>query len=105
MRTVIDASCRVYRVMLYVYPYRLRADFGEDMLSMFQQQLLDARSSGGSLEVCRIWARALWETAHLVTIPFPAPASCGIAVMSLVGSSALFVFITWAAGWARHCVK
>ena len=105
MRTVIDASCRVYRVMLHVYPYRLRVEFGEDMLSVFQQQLLDARSTGGFLEVCRIWARALWETAHLVTIPCPAPASCGIAVMSLLSSSALFLFFIWAAGLARHCVK
>jgi hypothetical protein len=82
MRTVIDASCRVYRVMLHVYPSRLRAEFGEDMLSLFEQQLLDARSAGGSLEVCRIWARTLWETAHLITMPCPAP-DCRIAAISL----------------------
>jgi hypothetical protein len=105
MKTVIDASCRVYRVMLYVYPSRLRAEFGEDMLSVFEQQLLDARSAGGRLEVCRIWARALWEAGRLVTIPCPAPASWGIALMSLLSSSALFLFFIWAAGLARHCVK
>ena len=83
MRTVIDASCRMYRVMLYLYPSRLRAEFGDDMLSVFEEQLLDAaRSTGASLEVCRIWARTLWETAHLVTMPCPAP-DCRIAAISL----------------------
>ncbi len=105
MRTVILASCRVYRVLLYAYPSRLRDEFGEDMLSVFEQQLLDARSTGGYLEVCRIWARGLWETSHLVTIPRPAPARCSIAVTSLLSSSALFLFFIWAAGLARHCVK
>jgi len=106
MRTVIDASCRMYRVMLYLYPSRLRAEFGDDMLSVFEEQLLDAaRSTGASLEVCRIWARTLWETAHLVTMPCPAPAHCVIAAMSLLSSSALFLFFIWAAGLARHCVK
>jgi hypothetical protein len=105
MKTVIGASCRVYRVMLYVYPSRLRAEFGEDMLSVFEQQLRDARTTGGPLEVCRIWVRALWEAAHLVRLPCPARANCGIAVMSLLSSSALFLFFIWAAGLARHCVK
>jgi hypothetical protein len=105
MSAAIDASCRVYRAMLHVYPSRLRAEFGEDMLSVFEQQLLDARSSGGSFEVFRIWVRALWETAQLITVPCPAPAGWGIAAISLLSSSALFLFFFWAAGLARHCVK
>lgn len=105
MRTAITASCRVYRVMLYAYPSRLRAEFGEDMLSVFEQQLLDARHSGRPLGVCRIWARVLWETGQLVTMPFAVPANCGLAVMSLLSSSALFLFFFWATGLARHCVK
>ncbi|HLH15662.1 MAG TPA: hypothetical protein VKX45_00505 [Bryobacteraceae bacterium] len=105
MTTWIGASCQVYRVILYAYPSRLRAEFGEDMLSLFEQQLVDARRSGGSLEVCRIWGRTLWETAHLIAMPFPAAAECRIAAISLLGSSALFAFFFWAAGLARHCVK
>lgn len=105
MKTAINASCCVYRVILYAYPSRLRTEFGEDMVSLFEQQLLDARCSGGPLEVCRIWVRTLWETAHLVTMPCPAPANCGIAVTSLLSSSALFLFLFWVTGLARHCVK
>jgi hypothetical protein len=105
MRAAINASCRVYRVMLYAYPSRLRAEFGDDMLSVFEQQLLDARRNGGPIEVCRIWARTLWETAHLIAMPCPAPANCGIAIMSLLSSSALFLFFFWVTGLARHCVK
>ena len=105
MTTAITASCRVYRVMLYAYPSRLRAEFGEDMLSVFEQQLLDARHSGRPLEICRIWARVLWETAHLITMPFAVPANCGLTAMSLLSSSALFLFFFWATGLARQCVK
>lgn len=103
MRTAINASCRAYRAMLYAHPTRLRAEFGEDMLFAFEQQLLDAHRSGGP--VCRIWARALWETAHLITMPSPAPTECGIAAISVLSSSALFLLFVWAAGLARHCVK
>jgi hypothetical protein len=95
----------MYRVMLYAYPSRLRAEFGEDMLSVFEQQLLDARHRGGLLEVGRIWARTLWETSQLATMQCAAPVNCGIAVMSLLSSSALFLLFFWAAGLARHCVK
>jgi hypothetical protein len=106
MRTVIEASCRMYRVVLYLYPSRLRAEFGDDMLSVFEQQLLDAaRSTGGFLEVCRIWARTLWETTQLVTMPCPASSHCAIAAISVLSSSALFLFLFRAAGLARHCVK
>ena len=105
MSPAIKVSCRVYRVMLQAYPSRLRDEFGEDMLSVFEQQLLDGRSTGGLLEVCRIWARTLWETAHLITMPYPAPADCGIVAVSLLSSSVLFLVFFWAAGLARSCVK
>ena len=104
MAAVIDASRRVYEIILYAYPDRLRAEFGADMTSIFEQQLLDARRDGGPLEVCRVWGRALWETAHIVVLPRFAPA-CRIAVVSLVSSSALFLLLFWTAGFARHCVK
>jgi hypothetical protein len=105
LKTAINASCRIYRVILHAYPSRLRAEFGEDMLALFEQQLLDARRSGGPIEVCRTWLRTLCEAAHLIAVPFPAPASCGIAVTSLLSSSALFLLFFWVTGLARHCAK
>jgi hypothetical protein len=79
MRAAITAGCHLYRVMLYAYPRRLRAEFGEDMISVFEQQLLDAHNTGGLLEVGRIWARALWETAQFTAISGEALGKYGIA--------------------------
>jgi hypothetical protein len=105
MTTVIAASCRLYRVFLFAYPPRLRDEFGFDMMSAFEQQLADAARDGGAIEVFRVWWRALWEMTHIGVLSRLAPASCSIAALSLVSSSALFLLFFWAAGFAQHCAK
>ena len=103
MIAVINASRQVYRVILFAYPSRLRIEFGPDMLSVFEQQLLDARHEGGLRQVCRVWGWALWETTRIVAFARLEPAS--IALLSMLSSSALFLLLCWAAGFAQHCVK
>jgi hypothetical protein len=105
MTTVIAASCRLYRVFLFAYPPRLRDEFGLDMMSTFEQQLADAARDGGAIEVFRVWWRAFLEMPRIAAISRLAPASCSIAVLSLVSSSALFLLFFWAAGFASHCAK
>lgn len=94
MTTLIDASSRVYRVILLAYPSRLRNEFGSDMLSVFEQQLLDARRDGLT-KVLRVWARVLSEIVHVAAPAHVPPASCCIAALSLMTSSALFVLLFW----------
>jgi hypothetical protein len=46
--------------------------------------------------------RAYWV---ILSVPCPGPAYCGIAAISLLSSSVLFLSFIWAAGLARDCVK
>jgi len=101
----VKASCRIYRVILSAYPLRLRAEFGPDMLYVFEQQLLDARSDGGLRRIIRVWARAIGETARIFVEERLSPAPFSIAFVSVMSSTALFLFFFWAAGFANRCVK
>jgi hypothetical protein len=101
----IEASCRVYRVLLLIYPQRLRAEFGSEMLSLFEQQLLDARREGGRAEAFGVWWRVFRETTYAAVLASIEPNAFSIGLISVLSSSALFVFLFWAARLARHCVK
>jgi len=101
---VIEASCRVYRIILLAYPARLRQEFGLDMLAVFEEQLQDA-SREGLRKMIRVWTRAVWETVRVAAPAHLAPGSYGIAVLSLLSSSVLFLLLFWAGGFGRHCVK
>jgi hypothetical protein len=52
-----------YRVLLLLFPRRVRRDFGDDMTRMFEAQLAEARQQSRS--VSRLWCRAaadaLWH--------------------------------------------
>ena len=46
----------LYRLLLWLFPRRVRRDFGDDMTRLFEAQLAEARQQGGS--VLRLWCRA-----------------------------------------------
>ena len=96
-------SRRVYQFILYAYPSRLRTEFGSDMMSLFEQQLIDARREGGFWQVCRVWAWALWESSEAFASMAVAYGSIG--ALSILSSSALFLLFFWVAGFANRCVK
>jgi hypothetical protein len=58
---------RIYRRLLRLYPADFRARFGNEMISLFREQLRDARSSGERNQIASMWARCLVDL--VVTIP------------------------------------
>jgi putative ABC transport system permease protein len=48
----------VYRALLYCYPAAFRHEYGNQMLSMFTEQLGEVRRTGGRLEQAALWAHA-----------------------------------------------
>ncbi len=55
----------VYKALLYCYPAAFRHEYGNQMLSVFTEQLGDVRRTGGRLEQAALWVRA---TLDAVTI-------------------------------------
>jgi hypothetical protein len=58
---------RIYRRLLRLYPADFRARFGNEMISLFREQLRDARSSGERKQIASLWARCLVDL--VVTVP------------------------------------
>jgi len=48
----------VYRALLYCYPAAFRQEYGNQMLSMFTEQLGEVRRTGSRLEQAALWVRA-----------------------------------------------
>jgi hypothetical protein len=57
----------IYRRLLRLYPAAFRARYGDAMISLFREQLRDARSSGERTEIASLWARCIADL--LVTVP------------------------------------
>jgi hypothetical protein len=58
---------RIYRRLLRLYPADFRARYGNEMISLFREQLRDARSSGERGQIASLWARCIVDL--VVTIP------------------------------------
>jgi hypothetical protein len=58
---------RIYRRLLRLYPPAFRGRYGDAMISLFREQLRDARSSGERREIASLWARCLVDL--VVTVP------------------------------------
>jgi hypothetical protein len=57
----------IYRRLLRLYPAAFRARYGDAMISLFREQLRDARSSGERTEIASLWARCIVDL--VATIP------------------------------------
>jgi hypothetical protein len=57
----------IYRRLLRLYPAAFRARYGDAMISLFREQLRDARSSGERNQIASLWARSIVDL--VVTIP------------------------------------
>jgi len=54
---------RIYRRLLRIYPRSFRADYEEEMVRLFLDQLDDARRSGRSTDRVSLWLRGLIDVA------------------------------------------
>ena len=66
---LVNASSKIYRLLLFFYPPSLRHLFGQEMELLFQEQIRDAWEESGYTGLLRSWYRA---TAELVRIALPA---------------------------------
>src|SRR5688500_14546969 len=59
-----NASERVYRTLLRVYPRDFRDEFGDAMVEFHRDRLLHARRVGAFAGVAHVWARVLGDLAR-----------------------------------------
>ena len=52
---------RVFRRLVRLYPSSFRAEYEDQMLGLFTDQLRDSRTSGDSLAVARLWAHVVTD--------------------------------------------
>jgi hypothetical protein len=56
----------IYRRLLRLYPAAFRARYGDAMISLFREQLRDARAAGERGSIASLWARCLVDLAATV---------------------------------------
>jgi hypothetical protein len=52
---------RLYRRLLSIYPASFRDRYEQEMVTLFTDQLRDARSSGRPMQIVRLWLRSLGD--------------------------------------------
>lgn len=90
MNDLLRASCKIYGRLLLLYPGRLRADFGDEMADVFQQQLCDAMASDGLAGFIRVWWCAVEELARIAAPSNLSISMVQVPVLSLLWSAAMF---------------
>jgi len=56
LTSVLRMSCRVYGLLLPLYPSTLRCQFGSDMADVFEEQIRGECAQSGFTGVARIWS-------------------------------------------------
>ena len=100
-----ELSCRLYGTLLLLYPANLRFEFGEEMLSVFAEQVRDGCKRRGLAGLWRVWYSVAIEIFELA-IPLRADLTrLKVPAASILTSSALFLLFTWLAHIAVPCSK
>jgi hypothetical protein len=103
--TALATSCRLFGLLLPLYPPGLRRRFGPDMAEVFEQQIRDEGHRRGFAGVARVWMglasdvvrSSLPDEIHWQGVLVP--------VLSLVGSFVLFALFFAASHLADRCLK
>lgn len=98
--TVLDISHNVYGSILIFYPKDLRADFGNDMIEVFDEQAWDAYSRGGFSGLLRVWFHA---TREIVTVAFPG--RLAERALPIVAVTATLAFMLWFASYINYVME
>jgi hypothetical protein len=102
---VREFSCRAYGRVLFLYPARLRTEYGPDMQALFAAQVRDACADSGWAGLVGAWWCVAVEVVEGVVPVEIDWLRVGIPVASLASSLLALMFFVWASGAARHCVK
>jgi len=97
---VFVISHNVYGSILILYPKDLRADFGNDMIEVFDQQVWEAYSRSGFSGLLRVWFQATWE---IVTVAFPG--RLAERAVPIVAVTATLAFMLWFASYISYVME
>jgi hypothetical protein len=103
--TALNTSCRLYSVVMPLYPETLRREFGPDMADVFEQQIRGECERHGFVGMARVW---FGVASDVIQTSVPDEINWQgilVPVLSLLGSFALFALFFAANGLAKHCIK
>jgi hypothetical protein len=93
MAQMIRLSCWIYGRLLNFYPRELRAEFGNDMVEVFEDLLCEVTARRGISGLASVWGTSLWE---LMSVAMPSrlqkPTVIAGAVSLVVSSVIAWVF-------------
>lgn len=101
----LGLSCWAYSLLLPLYPPSLRFEFGEEMGSVFAEQLRDECAESGLRGLARVWWRVAVEVIVGARPTEVVLARVVIPVVSLATSLVAFMLFLWASGIAHRCGK
>ncbi len=97
---ILEFSHKGYEALLWCYPKDLRADFGSEMLNIFDDQMAEAYSQSGFAGLLHVWFRV---TCEIVTVALPGQlARRAVPVVVVTAALALMV---WLAGYVGYVME
>jgi hypothetical protein len=104
-KIALDISCRLYSLVMPLYPVALRCQFGPDMADVFEQQIRRECDRHGFAGLVRVWSGIALDVIQS-SLPSEINWQCVLVpLLSLAGSFALFVLFFVANGLAKSCIK
>ena len=105
LTSVVRMSCRVYGLLLPLYPSTLQSEFGSDMTDVFEQQIRGECEQHGLSGVARVWSCV---TGEVIQNAVPGEfhwKSIGVSLASLLMTLALFEGLLRVTMLSTHCIK
>jgi hypothetical protein len=101
----LNASRRLFHLVMPMYPAVLRREFGADMAEVFDQKTQDEWERHGLAGVARLWVGIPADVVQSLRIPEIEWRLIFVPIFSVAGSFALFVLFFVTSHLAAHCVK
>jgi|SRR5579864_3985311 len=96
MTRAVQASCALYKILLFTYPGDFRLRFGSEMVTTFSDLISGEWEHNGLPGVARVWRSALGEVFS-AALPLQLQRTIVVASsMALLSSFALFMTIVYA---------
>lgn len=105
LTTVARASCRVYGLLMPLYPAPLRSGFGPNMADVFEQQILEECKQAGLYGAARVWFDVLSELIQSPAGRALPWRTIAVSIASVLTTLALFETLLRATHLSAHCIK
>jgi hypothetical protein len=99
----VEVSIAFYQRILPIFPPALRSEFGEAMVSTFEEQARSAWHERSFAGLLLVWKDVAQD---LVTVVLPYAAACIVVpALTLLCSSVIFSLMLWGVAPIRTCFK